>query len=683
MVRRDLGHRTDIEGLRALAVLLVVAYHADVPLMGGGFVGIDVFFVITGYLVSRRLLVDADRHHRVLWRSFWASRLRRVVPTLTLVLAATLVGSYVVLPALDLDDVSRQGEAAALYVSNFLFAAEGGRLSDDQLTSSPFLHTWSISVGAQFCLVWPLIVSLACWARRLGSLRAVPDLRRRALIALFGAILVGSFAVNLMLTADDRAMAFFGLPARGWEFAAAGLLATVRIPDWLLRRRARVSASTLGLILIAIAALTIDDTTAYPGLWAVLPVLGTVALIASGDGDGRRPPTPIARYLAVAPLQGLGRVSYSWYLCHWPAIVLLVAAVDDNTTTLRVTAALLSLPVAFLAHRAVERPAQRSPVLTGSRARTLGISVAATVIVLCLAAIVRPDSILLDSPGPLSTDDLEAPPGSSIEERVAVAVERYEERVLQSCLQANPVESEDGDAYCVDGDPAGSTTVLLLGDDDAGQWRAPLAAIAEANGIRLVVRDIPRCLPYAVAVSGGRRGDLDLICQNILEGNLRLLQHLEPDAVVLATGSSNGAYLVDVAGNPAEPAAQGAIWEEGVMTLLEILRAQDIPVGLIQAPPALPFNASDCLVQFGIDGCETPREEAFRISGPLLDAEARAAASLGDVPVFDASELMCDSTTCRLDVDGTLVYVDSQHLTDAFVARQGPALEAFLGDLLS
>ena len=343
--------RGDVDGLRAIAIILVVAYHVGMPWFGGGFIGVDVFFVISGFLISRNLLREAQGHERVALGSFWARRIRRLVPALALIIVATLIVGHFVFPLYEMGDFARQGAAAALYVSNIKFAGQAQSYFGGDLSSSPFVHTWSLGVEEQFYLLWPLLFAAVCWTARRPLGRRIRNYRRRSLIAVFALTFVVSLGIDVVLTGQGSTWAFYGLQSRAWEFAAAGLLAALPVPRLLRTVGARTVLAVAGLGLLVVALVLIRATTPYPGLWALLPVLATAAVITAGHTwEGEVAPNPVSSALSTSPAQWLGRVSYSWYLWHWPAIVIVGAAFGSTNVGLESVAAVWALGVAWLAY---------------------------------------------------------------------------------------------------------------------------------------------------------------------------------------------------------------------------------------------------------------------------------------------------------------------------------------------
>ena len=665
--------RGDVDGLRAVAIVLVVAYHAGIPIFRGGFIGVDIFFVISGYLISRNLLRESETNGRVALGRFWARRVRRLVPALALVVAVTLVAGYFILPVFDLTDFAKQGAAATLYVSNVLFAAQARNYFAADITSSPFLHTWSLGVEEQFYLVWPVLFALVCTV----VARRAAGRRRPVLIAVFAVTFLVSMGLNVMLTNQSSTWAFFGLPSRAWEFAVAGLLAAVPLPALLRSVAARTAAAVAGIVLLAAALLVIDDRTPYPGLWALLPVGATVLLIIAGETWGGTVTTgPISALLSIKPMQWLGRVSYSWYLWHWPAIVLVAVALDKDTVKLKSATALATLPVAWLAYRFFETPVRFAPFIARSSRRTFVVGGVVTAAVVLLAVAVWPGAA---SQGPSATTvvvaELQAPPGSTMEQRVNFGVQLYRDRVNHTCPR-DSLKTADGDSYCVGGDLESDNTVMLLGDSHAGGWRRTLEAIARDRHIKLLVREHDGCPAYDVNTPSKTEKGSSKICRDQHDGDLRVIDALAPKAVVIAGWSGYEDQILDANGNTPSRADREQLWHDAAASLLARLHDKGIKVGVILDEPTLPADVSQCLVKKGdAERCAVPLAEAMAKSSGLLAAERSAIDAAGGVATADMADVVCDAKRCVVEMDGTIAYVDTHHFTDAFAAKQLPLVD--------
>ena len=675
--------RADVDGLRAIAIVLVVGYHAGVARFGGGFIGVDVFFVISGFLISRNLLREAETTDRIALSGFWARRIRRLVPALALVVTATLIAGSFVLPRFELGDLAVQGGAAALYVSNMLFAVDAQNYFAADLGSSPFLHTWSLGVEEQFYVVWPLLFSLVCWGQRRRLAAVARDRRRASLIAAFGVAFAVSMGINLVLTARGSSWAFFGLPARAWEFAVAGLLAAVPVPRALRGVAVRTILALGGLAVLAAAVKFTDDSTPYPGLWALLPVTGTVLLIVAGETwGGEERPTIVSRGLALGPMQWLGRVSYSWYLWHWPFIVLATVWFADGSTRLRTIAAAVSLPVAWVAYRYFETPLRFSPFLARSHARTFVVGAGITAGVVVVAG-----AVWVSAPKAADLDVLAANTSSlSLDERLAASVAGYELRAETGCPKTGRVETAAGDAYCVGGDPEGERSLMLLGDSHAGQWERVLDEVALEKGIRLYKRIHNGCAVVPVLYANVDADDANRpfdFCASYQEGDLALLDELQPDAVVVAQWSGSAPRILATDGSVPSEDAKVQLWEDGVRSRLDELTGRSVDIGWIYDAPTLPIYASKCIAKAGIAACEPKRSKALEISRGQLEAEHRVLDPRDDVATMDMTDNVCDEDRCRLEIDGALTYVDEQHLTDAFTLSLRAPVAQFIDDVMS
>jgi peptidoglycan/LPS O-acetylase OafA/YrhL len=326
------GHtfRPDVEGLRGVAVLLVVLFHAELLGVGGGFIGVDVFFVISGFLITGLLLRERLATGRIGLTAFYARRIRRLLPAAAVLLAVTIPVVYLVLDPLSRGEALLDAAASALSVANIRFAITTGDYFAPTLAPSPFLHFWSLAVEEQFYLVWPALLLLATRGGR-------P--RLAAGLALTG-VLVASLAASVLLTETAVSWAFYSLPTRAWQLALGGLLAIGATSLGRLPGLPLAAAGWVGLGMVLAAAFGLDAGTAYPGTAALLPTVGAAAMLLGGErrfGPGA--------LLSTRPLRFLGRISYSLYLWHWPLLVLPAAVAIDGTLPLAVRVSLVAAAV--------------------------------------------------------------------------------------------------------------------------------------------------------------------------------------------------------------------------------------------------------------------------------------------------------------------------------------------------
>lgn len=656
-------HRSDVDGLRAVAILAVVAYHAGVRGASGGFVGVDVFFVISGYLITRNLVAEAGSSGRIRLVQFWGRRIRRLVPALALMIVGVIALSTLVLSPLEWRSVGRDGRGAALYVSNLMFARDSTDYFGGDVSSSLFLHTWSLGVEEQFYLVWPVLVGLVVMA-----LRSRPERRRPALAALFTVVLGASLWHSVVLTADGSPHGFFGLPSRAWEFAVAGLIALLPAGRLVRHKAAGTTAAAAGLVLIVGATVGLDHETRYPGLWALIPVGGTLLVIIAGSAGGSAGWNPASAALGVKPLQWLGRVSYSWYLWHWPLILLAVDHFDEDALWVTLGASAVALAIGAATHAWVENPVRWSPKLGRSLPRTAAMGATATV-----AALLAGSGLLAYSDSRL--EDLAASSGTP---SVTLAEVRESQREFDCAAQPS---TASGVEYCLDGDVDGTRTLLLVGDSHARQWKPALADIGQRNDIRVIVRWRSVCpaFPVNTILFGGGSG-VDHECAAFRDDTDRLIDEIRPDAVIIATSNDYG-YLVVNDEAATVKLGRAELWEQAYDSFVGSLRDRGMAVGSIVDTPRNGSDPLDCIAERGPDGCATPRADALT-GHEYTEAEAAVRARRGDIAVLDLTEDLCNSTHCPVVIDGQYVYTDFDHLYAPFTMTLAPRIEELVDQLL-
>lgn len=649
------GHafRTDINGLRAVAVLAVVVYHAGIA-VPGGFTGVDVFYVISGYLISSLLLREVDRSGTVDLVAFWTRRMRRLVPALALVVAATLLACVVLLSPLVWGRLAAHGAASMLFVSNLLFPYQGQNYFSDSVTPSPFLHTWSLGIEEQFYLFWPLLVLLAVGiARR----RRVPALRTLRL--LFAGTFVVSLAVSVWLTAAVPDWAFYVLPTRAWEFAGAALVAT--LPWDRLAGSARVRPAllrallgTAGVVLLALSFAVVKETDPFPGTVALLPVGGALLVLAAGSVPASA--TWVDRVLGLRLMQRFGDVSYSWYLWHWPFVVLTTAAVQDDAVWVKVLASLAALGAAVATYRWVENPVRFSPALRTWR-RT-------AVVTLVIGLVV----------GGLTVTTRVA--GAAVLEREPYATAAATRVAPSYGCDAKTRTASDLEV-CLLGDVDASTTVMLLGDSHAMQWIPAFDAAAKDAGLRLAVRWRHGCPAAEVpVVQPSERGS----CTTFQEGSLRLVEDLRPDAVVVGQAQIYGGRIQRDDGTRVHGQAALDVWETANDELFERLTELVPTVVAIEDNPKLGLDPLECLTRPwpGLGDCSVSRDYAETSNGDLPRISAEIWATYGVTTWDGVWSETCDDTRCRVGDLRHPVYMDYHHLSRDYVLSQVASVEQML-----
>ena len=660
----DRRFREDINGLRALAIIPVVAFHASIPGFSGGFIGVDVFFVISGYLITTQLLTRVRLTGKVGLAVFWAKRLRRLAPALVLMSLVTTAVAILVLSPLSWSRLGLQCVASALYVSNLLFAYEGRSYFAPDLTDSPFLHTWTLGVEEQFYVFWPLLI---CAILVVSARRRIP--LQGLLVASIVATLIASFAMAL----DEsirRSLTFYILPTRAWEFAVGGLVALLPLHRWLVGKSAAGNLMTVaGIAALTLGTSIITPQDRFPGWATVVPVAGSALIIVGGSALSNKAQAPplVSQLLAIRPLQWIGSVSYSWYLWHWPFIVLTIAAVGDDPLWLQVVAAGSSLVVAAVAFYTVERPLRHSSFLQKSPKRTFSVAGASIV-----------TTVLMGGSVFLVATHLER---TTLSHYAAV---RAAVPGDNSCM-ASAERSSNGIQYCVYGDTQSTRLVLLVGDSHAGQWRDALAAAARAQGVRLVTRWRTSCPAISIRVTRESSAP-DPGCSKYQAETIALMQTLSPRGVIISQAGFYGPRIRDDRGEqPRSAERRLALWARAYRQFIGQASATGAKVAVIEDNPRLPRDPLDCLARFGNtdSDCAPSRAESVEEIAAIQSAEDPILADPEVVDVFNTVETICGYLRCSLtDHQGNIIFRDRDHLSLEWTLSQRPRLELMLASVV-
>lgn len=681
--RRSTAVRPEIQALRALAVMLVLLYHLWPNRLPGGFVGVDVFFVISGFLITSHLVRELHRTGTVAVATFWARRARRLLPASMLVLVVVLVATLVLVPDASWAQYLREIAASSTYVENWLLARDSVDYLAAEYSPSPVQHFWSLSVEEQFYLAWPLVLVAAASLTRAGG-----TVRKRvvgALVVVTGASLV----VSIVWTAQLASSAYFSTFTRAWEFGAGALLALVPGGLLPLAARWRTALQWTGLAAIAVAAWSLSGATPFPGLVAALPVLGAVAVIGSGVPATRWSAAPLAR---LRPVQALGDVSYSVYLWHWPLVVLLPLLLGHDLTTAEKGAVLVaSVGLGAVTKVLVEDPFRTSARLSGARPRWTFLVTAVSVVVVvaaCGTAIgtldarnAREAERVLAAAGGSCFGAAALDPGSACPDPFGAdgsttpAFAKTDTSNVADDDGGWQCETARGDAAlrpCTWGDSGRPTrTVAMLGDSHAKQWVGPVREIAERRGWQVVTYFKSACSGTgATDVLLGARPDDQVACAQWGSAAIDAIAADDAvDTVIFSNVSS--AYLQDGGSSPIGPERYADAWAELTARGKDVLVLRDVPrtAGGVDVP--------DCLAAAGADplACTAPVAEAFP-----PDAMADAAERSDDprVRLLDLTGQFCLDGTCHPRIGGVIVYSDASHVTDTYARTVGPYIEAAL-----
>jgi len=635
--------RADIQGLRGIAVLLVVLYHAGLPGLPGGYVGVDVFFVISGYLITGLLAREIHDTGRVDVLQFLARRIRRLLPASLVLIAGVMLLAVAIYPPAEQADIVRAARAAALYGANVWFATRAVDYLGGDANANPLLHMWSLGVEEQFYLVWPWLLVLAARGR-IGA-----DSSRRLLVMVV-AVTVATFVACWWVTRTSQPWAFFGTPLRAWEF---GLGAAVWLARSCLASRPAWLPAALGLLgaaLVLVSALALGHRSGFPGPLALIPAGGTALVLAAAHASqGHR----LTRALGWAPLARAGDVSYSWYLWHWPALVMLPVLFPASGALGTIAAVVISYLAAEASWRWVEQPLRR-PV--HSRAQAWPVAAVALMLTISVA-------------GTLSLR-IGAVVGAELtpQQRLFSAARQDIPAVygLGCHLRFRDTEVKT----CIAGDPQAARSLLLFGDSHAAHWYPALDQLGRTQGWRIVSITKSACpwvdTPVDVEQGGFRRPYRE--CRDWHRDALVAIAGMRPDLVLLSSGSR---YRV-------APTA----WQAGAQRTLMAVTAAGASAVVLHDTPWPGFNVPTCLMRADHRGanaasaCAFGRDAALERGRPIADAERRAARLVPGVALADPTLWLCPGDQCPVVADGIVRYSDHSHLSATHARSLAPALAA-------
>ena len=632
----SLVYRRDIDGLRAVAVLAVVLFHFGVPGFSGGFVGVDVFFVISGYLITSIIWRQREAG-RFSFVEFWARRARRILPALFVLLAAVLVAGWFLMAPKDYEELGRSVRYQVMFVSNLLFMRQEGYF-DAASDLKPLLHTWSLAVEEQFYIVFPLILTL------------LSSRFRHWRMALFSLLLI-SFGLSVWAVAHHPEKAFFLLPMRAWELLAGAMLAIAPERKKRLTQTAAQCFSLLGLALILVAVFGYDKSTPFPGAAALLPVLGVVALIWANEHRS----TWVGQFLSTRLMVGLGLISYSWYLWHWPVFVFgSYASVDDFSPALTAALIALTLILGYLSWRFVETPFRERRLLAGRRQSLIAAAVGIVVLGLAGQALRWTDGL----PSRLSEQALQYANASKWRPE------------LMACITDD--KSPADTPFCRYGALDRPAQLLVWGDSHATALIPALDESAQQYGVTVMLASSAGCLPLQGLEHGERCAQYNRRVEQTLNsepvGDVMLVArwslYLDGDA------KGDKGHALKAADGHYDRAVAEQRLADGLRTRINELRTAGHRVWLMKEAPLQPFNPPYRLSRLAMlhqptAGTGFALSEHLKQKAFINQLFAQLAANDPGVKVFDPTPQLCDDTgLCRAEQDGHSLYTDDNHLSE-------------------
>ena len=594
---------TQIQGLRALAALLVTLFHAK--WVNGGFIGVDIFYVISGFLITGLLLREIERTGTINFKEFYARRFKRLLPTSFFVLLVTAVASWLLIPDTMRSSLGRDIIAASLYVSNYLFAWWQADYQNLDATPSPVIHYWSLAVEEQFYLIWPLLI--------LFFFIAATKFKKKILLTLLVATVTAlSFVFSIYQTETSPIWAFYSLPTRAWELGLGALL--VLLPPIKTKKL----VGLLGFIFIIVSAFIFGETTAFPGVNAVLPVLGTVMLISTINSW-----PPFLNDVANSRIfQWLGEISYPLYLWHWPLLVLPSTYFARPLAIYeRILAIIATIILADLTHRFIEEPFRKhktEPTLVFKRSGVITL-----VSVLIGTAIIFSSSDKIDVSG--------------INGAVSLAQIKARPLVYDDGCHANYAQTKSDE--CIYADTKSDKTMVLYGDSHAAQWFPALVEIASRSGYRLISLTKSAC-PSVDTVRLDQGGFKMSRCKQWRINTIKRIQEINPDVLIM----SSFQYFAQ----PPRFTDREKWWNDGQRKLLtEVKNISPHLIYITDTPHPL-RDIPACLANYSISKCNTTqRSEDLSISG---------------FNVINPNSWLC-SRVCPAVKDGVVAYRDASHIS--------------------
>jgi len=680
------GFRTDIEGLRGLSVLLVVLFHLEISAFSGGFVGVDVFFVISGYLLTSLFFKEIDRANFVNIFAFFSRRVRRLLPASFLTVLGTVLIGWLVLSPFALEDLIKDAFTASTYSMNFRLLHQATDYLSSQASPSIFQHYWSLAVEEQFYLIWPFL--FAAFAKLKIS---------REQIGILMIILISvSFGSSIVVSENNESLAFFMLPTRAWEMAFGALIACYKNQILLLNEKLIEILGFIGLVGILIPCLLYDDFTLYPSWRAAFPVIGT-ALIISCAGSN------ISKTLSIKLFTSIGKYSYGWYLWHWPFICLAKRYYfEQNELFVSSIASIISFIVAVISYKVIEKPIRELKVFSTQPkiGVLLGISLTGlSVLALLFVFSMRPNSTIQISSSqtetPISEISSDDSPTKTFEPSIAPEnltnsepildvvndhLQKHQKRLAEGAkLQilpdsvglggADPKIYSDGQGchlsvsdrtspLCVYGDTSAQRTMVLFGDSHAASWFPLFDFLSQEEGWRLLSRTKSSCFveDLKFPLYGVDREYTECVdWKNWVENELR---ENPVDLIVVGTKRKDVEIIREYFSIEE--------WQLGLVATLNSLRSVSSEVVLLGATPLLNNHARECVTSYpkNLDICHGKFEEVVPSDYQTIEIQS---ANEAQVKYLSTIDLMCIDTICPVVVGNNVVYRDRQHLTTDFI----------------
>jgi peptidoglycan/LPS O-acetylase OafA/YrhL len=675
----DRQFRPDIQGLRAVAVLLVVLYHAGLHGLRGGYVGVDVFFVISGFVITGLLLRERARSHKTSLLSFYGRRSRRIIPAATLAITVTVIAVYAILGAAYGYPTAIDARWTAVFLANFHFAQTGTGYLAAQQPPSPLLNFWSLAVEEQFYLIYPLLFLVLASVRTRWSQQA-------KLVVGLGVVIVVSFGLSVAQTATNPTVAYYSPLTRAWELALGALLAVGT--NWLLKIPRPIGAAMtwLGLVAIIFAAVDFNATTEFPGSLAAVPVLGACLVIAGRTNGARWAAESV---LGTAPAQWFGKLSYSIYIWHWPILVIAADAAGRSSLPFsrNIVWLLVALGAAACSYYLVETPIRRAS-FGRSRGSASWAPIGLGVLLIIVSLGVATSELhFTSSQSPATFDPRQLPAPASSESEVlqvvkaATSITSVPDNLTPPLADVSsdfgglegscfPLANVTTVPSCTFGDTHGTHTMVLYGDSHANMWFYAMNQIATDYHWKLVLLSKGWCpanmLPYGTPPNTDEPNGIYVECAQWHQFALRRIRQLQPDLVVVTQEPFS---------EPGGGDYTAAQWEHGMVKTLQQIAVPARRILVLGNIPSFSISPPVCLLGHTTDvqACSSPLPQYLTQTNA---AELKAAKRVG-ARYVSVIPWFC-STTCTTVIGRYEVYYDDYHITLAYSAYLTKVLAAVL-----
>ena len=726
--QKSSDYRVDLEGLRGVAVLLVVFFHAHFAIIKGGFAGVDIFYVLSGFFITGLLIREREEQKRISLATFYARRIRRLMPAGLLVLIATLVASIIILPKILIPGVAIDTAAAALFVANINFARHATDYFQTTTTPSPILHYWSLSVEEQFYMIWPaLIILTAKFGRAL----------RRNLLVVLTVITGSSFAFALYLLHRNAIWGFYSLPTRAWELGLGGLISVVSPNFKKIPHTLAAIGSWLGITGLAVTTLFIPETALFPGIRALLPTLSTVLIIVCGvRGQLSLLTNSVMRYF--------GRISYSLYLWHWPVLILpAVALAHSISLSEKLLAILLSILLASLTTRWIETPMRKGWAL-GTLPKRNALTAAASITLILTACVgvhaetavsgvktkstlskdqkaaeltsllksaLPTDTKTVTVPSPSATPQSKQPPAvtpsataqpnlpadyaATVTSGTRAAtldfpVPKDLDPSLQTASNDKAITYKDGchteenepasTKPCIYGDPNGNQTVVLFGDSHALNWFPAFNAVSKLKHWRLLSLTMSACTPADIPAYNPATKALMANCPLWRNATIKRIAAENPFLILIA--SSRSWATTDASGKVVTGDARTAMFDAGMKRTIEALKPTALHMVYLEDTPGQTQDPPLCLSQHPKStlACTTPVSRSINAA---WQDEEHAIASYEGIGIIDPSYWVCPTDPCPVVIGNLEIFQDVSHLTATYSEAMAPIMASALARAIS